>query len=476
MKLFIFTNRTVLLLLALTLAWGALAFGAVYQWAYRPLLLVAAFTGALAWLRAHRRGAPTAVMVAVLVTGAAIALQLLPLDHSNLARHFPGTHRILSDTNFAYFAAASSGTPFAHPLSVSPGRTMIGLLFLGCTATFALGVSQWLTRDRLRHLAIVITAIGVVLALEGIVQRAVSPGLVYGFWQSEQVGRAFGPFINKNHFAGWMLMGLPVTLGLAAGMAARSPGRRARDWRDRLLRFDQPQRAGATMALFAAFAMILALLFTLSRSGIASASVSLALALLMTTGTVRGWARQSAVSIVALAAVAVTWVGVEVLATRFAQLDAVTLDGRVGMWRDTWRMAQDMPLGGVGIRAYTVASLLYQTVLPQFHVEAAHSDWLQLLAEGGLLVAAPALFLLVALVAETARRFREHRVAVDFGTTYWIRVGAATGILAISLQSLVEFSLQMPGNTMMFAVLWAMAITPTPRPFTRNIFPSMIAT
>ena len=88
----------------------------------------------------------------------------------------------------------------------------------------------------------------------------------------------------------------------------------------------------------------------------------------------------------------------------------------------------------------------------------------------------PLIDAVLALVAETARRFREHRVAVDFGTTYWIRVGAATGILAISLQSLVEFSLQMPGNTMMFAVLWAMAITPTPRPFTRNIFPSMIAT
>ncbi|OGA71560.1 MAG: hypothetical protein A3G81_30305 [Betaproteobacteria bacterium RIFCSPLOWO2_12_FULL_65_14] len=456
-------DRLILVLLTLTVAWGALAFGAVYQWAYRPLLIAAALTGVLAWLRADRRAAPVAVIVAVLATGAAIALQLLPLDHSTLARHFPGTHRILSETNFAYNAAVSSGTPFAHPLSVSPGRTTIGLVFLGCTAMFVLGVSRWLTRDRLRHLAIVITAFGVVLALEGIIQRAVSPGLVYGFWQSEQGGTAFGPFINGNHFAGWMLMGLPITLGLVAGLATRGRGRRARDWRERLLRFGQPESAGATMALFAAFVMMVALLLTLSRSAIATAPVSLALALLLTTRAVRGWAQRSAVIVGALGAAAVAWVGIDMLATRFAQLDAVSSNARAGMWLDTWRMAQDVPLAGVGIRAYTVASLLYQTVLPRYHVGAAHNDWLQLLAEGGLLVAAPALFLLGALIAETGRRFREHRNANDFGTTYWIRVGAATGILAISLQSLVEFSLQMPGNTMMFAVLWAIAIAPTPR-------------
>ena len=27
-------------------------------------------------------------------------------------------------------------------------------------------------------------------------------------------GSPFGPFVNKNHFAGWMLMALPLTIGL----------------------------------------------------------------------------------------------------------------------------------------------------------------------------------------------------------------------------------------------------------------------
>jgi hypothetical protein len=51
------------------------------------------------------------------------------------------------------------------------------------------------------------------------------------------------------------------------------------------------------------------------------------------------------------------------------------------------------------------------------------------------------------------RRLRE-----DVGSIWWIRMGAVTGLLAIAVQSLVEFSLQMPGNAAMFAVLCGVAL------------------
>ncbi len=46
--------------------------------------------------------------------------------------------------------------------------------------------------------------------------------------------------------------------------------------------------------------------------------------------------------------------------------------------------------------------------------------------------------------------------------THWIRVGATTGLIAIALQSLVEFSLQMPGNAVFAVVLLALALHETP--------------
>ena len=52
------------------------------------------------------------------------------------------------------------------------------------------------------------------------------------------------------------------------------------------------------------------------------------------------------------------------------------------------------------------------------------------------------------------RRFRE--VSVE-SADYWIRIGAVTGILAITLQEISDFSLQMPGNAVLFVVLLALA-------------------
>jgi hypothetical protein len=46
----------------------------------------------------------------------------------------------------------------------------------------------------------------------------------------------------------------------------------------------------------------------------------------------------------------------------------------------------------------------------------------------------------------------------DSGTTRWIRAGAITSLIAVAFQETVEFSLQMPGNAALFAVVCAIAL------------------
>ena len=58
-------------------------------------------------------------------------------------------------------------------------------------------------------------------------------------------------------------------------------------------------------------------------------------------------------------------------------------------------------------------------------------------------------------VREVYLRFRE---ASDELTVYWIRCGAVAGLAAIALQSIGEFSLQMPGNAVLFTTLCAIAL------------------
>jgi O-antigen ligase len=116
------------------------------------------------------------------------------------------------------------------------------------------------------------------------------------------------------------------------------------------------------------------------------------------------------------------------------------------------------PIAGTGLNTYSVAMIFYQQFNRPVRYSQAHNDYLQLAAEGGLLLTVPAAIAIVVFVRVLRRRFAQETSA----STYWIRRGAVVGLLAIALQEIVEFSLQMPGNAFLFAVLCAIALHRTP--------------
>ena len=152
------------------------------------------------------------------------------------------------------------------------------------------------------------------------------------------------------------------------------------------------------------------------------------------------------------------WAGIDQTLQRLG--DAATHDyiGRTASWKDAWDLWHRYPLAGTGINTFNAAMFFYQQSLPGVHVNAAHNDYLQLLAEGGVLVDLPILAALAAMLLTAARRFREE----PSRSTFWIRAGAAIGILSIAIQELGDFSLQIPGNAVLFAVLCAVLIHRTP--------------
>ena len=118
------------------------------------------------------------------------------------------------------------------------------------------------------------------------------------------------------------------------------------------------------------------------------------------------------------------------------------------------------------MNTYPTAARFYQRhALSSFYGEA-HNDYLQLLAEGGLLVAIPALVCAAAFAREIRRRMKNDAP----GSSWWLRRAAVAAIVAIGLQETVEFSLQLPGNAALFAVVCALAIHPPrdPRPEDRS--------
>jgi hypothetical protein len=324
-------------------------------------------------------------------------------------------------------------------------------------AVLLLGAAQMISARGARALVERLTIVAVLLALAGIVQKPLYAGRIFGFWTPEQEGMPFGPFVNRNHFAGWMLLALPPALSLfAAGIAHAMHGIRP-GWRARVLWLSSPEASVLILLAAGILVMSLSLVMTMSRSGM----TALALAILMTGGfIVRGGGSRTRRAttwayLVLLVAVAVAWAGTDAIVARFAQTDWSEFDTRRGAWTDAWDIARMFPIAGTGLNTYGTATLVYQRHDLAQHYAQAHSDYLQLAAEGGVMLVVPALAAMIFFVRDIGRRFRQDEPG---STAWWLRSGAVTALVAVALQESVDFSLQMPGNAALFAVVCAVAL------------------
>jgi O-antigen ligase len=157
---------------------------------------------------------------------------------------------------------------------------------------------------------------------------------------------------------------------------------------------------------------------------------------------------------VLLVLVAVSFANFDTLMDRFDQtLRPVGAGrGRRAVWADALRVIRDFPVTGTGAGTFGTAVVVYQTAEPGYSIGNAHNHYLQLAAEGGLLLGVPAALAIGAFVALFRRR-----LAQDAGPNYLVRVGAVSGIAAVLLQSFWETGLRMPANAMLLAVLAAIA-------------------
>lgn len=447
----------------LLVAWGALAFGAVYPWAWRPLITGCAVVGLGSWAAASRAGGQAhdrAVLTGLAAVALAAAVQLVPVSREWRLVLSPASETLLLDQDLKY-ASALQEQESARPLSIDPTATSRSLLMLSGLALLLAGLTRLLNVTGARRLSAAVVALGVALALIGIVQRAVLgdhayAGMkIYGFWTpSNLLTTPFGPYVNRNHFAGWMLMGIPLALGLGLGWAARGRHYRGNSWRDAIRWMSSEAGGKLQLAGLAAGIMAVSLLMTQSRSGLAGFLLAVSAATAVLARRSGGRSRVAAITGVALLAGSVMLLAGGAMASRIAA-GGGSIELRRHIWSDSAAAIRDFPLTGTGLNTFGRAMLSYQTTWRGTPFQEAHNDYLQLVVEGGLLLALPAAAWIVALAATIRRRFVE---GGDDAMTYWLRVGATCGIVAIAAQSLVEFSLQMPGNAVMCVVLLAIAL------------------
>jgi O-antigen ligase len=336
----------------------------------------------------------------------------------------------------------------SHALSLDPYSTRLTLIqLLALFIYFAAVLAFTDSPRRLRALVRTVIIFGFVLAFLGIIQSLISPEKIYGL-RAPQLAVPFGPFVNRHNFAGYLEMTLALPLGLLFSGAVE---------RDKRLLY-----------LTAIALMGIALLMSGSRGGMISFVAMIFFLIVVTAlrpkagqasaGAER--ARQIALRVgLAFAlligiSVSVMLIGGESSLSRF--LDTVNASdpttGRTHIWSVTLQVIKAHPVIGAGLGAYGVAYTPFDPGNGTSRAEQAHSDYLQVLADAGIVGAILGVFFIVTLFRISSRRMRS-----PDSFRRGVATGALAGCFAVLVHSLFDFTLHTTSNALLFLTLAGLA-------------------
>lgn len=283
-----------------------------------------------------------------------------------------------------------------------------------------------------------VMSFGFFVALFGILQHLTFNGKLYWFREMHFGGIPFGPYANRNHFAGFTELVIPISLvPLVLGKVRRER------W--------------FLVSLFAVVP-IGGLVLSASRGGIISFGVEIgALVLWLILRRTVGKHLLSGGAVLLLAFLMVSWLGVQQLVERFSSLQSleVTVGKRASMRVDTWRIFLQHPWTGTGLGTLQLVFPAYETHYDGKIVNHAHNDYLEGLAETGIAGGLCCVWFLGMLLFDSLRRLSQPVGA--FAST--IQISALIACLGFLTHSLVDFNLHIPANALLFFLMANLATT-----------------
>jgi len=233
-------------------------------------------------------------------------------------------------------------------------------------------------RSTLNHLVLLIMAVGIAESLYGMLELFSGHRHVLGL--DLQASAAQGTFVNRNYFAGYLLMVIPLSIGYFFSREALQKDR-LMGWRHRLSSLD-----GKTLLIaFGIILMILGLLFSASRMGIVCLLLSFTLVSFLFGESQRGRRfSRTTVWIFGLAFLWAAWIGLDAVISRFFDVSE-SFEERWRFWVNTFQIFKDFPLFGTGLGTFIHVFPMYRSFHIRGLVTHAENDLLQLLSEVGLI-------------------------------------------------------------------------------------------
>lgn len=415
-------SKILFFLLCTTIILTALAYGTVHQPTIAIFYIVAVIT-ILLWT------------ADALISGVARfnkSLLQLPI----IATILYGIFQVIP---FGSLAETAGVAGVSRTISLDPFWTKIATIhFVALLIFFAALLTYTDSSKRLRKIVGVITVFGFVFAFFAILQAVLSPNKIYGIYEVPYAN-PFGSFVNRHNFAAYMEMTLCLPLGL---MFVGAIGR------DRRLLY-----------ITAIALMGTALLLSGSRGGLVSLLAAIFFLVIMTTGT-KNYNQIAlkiglAVLLIATIIVGSILIGGESSLTRFAET-ANSQDfstSRTHIWSVTLQIISNNLPFGAGLGAFGVAYTPFDSFNGLERVEQAHNDYLEVLANAGLvglIIGAFFIYWLFRTGLENAKTSNSFRRGVC--------LGALAGCFAILVHSLFDFVLHTTAISLLFLTLVTLVV------------------
>jgi O-antigen ligase len=391
-----------------------------------------------------------------------MGLQLTPLPQGLVRLISPKTEALYQAT----LPGASAGTaetakadaaalgesynpaPSWRPLSQNTFATrtylMKGVAF---TLFLFLFLNSFRDTRQIRRVLYVFLFVGTFQAFYGVLEYLSGHQHIFAYQKRFYVDAATGTFINRNHYAAFLEMTLLVALGLLFSRL-REP-QAGETWREKLLALTD-RRASLNLTLLLCIGIVgVGLVLSYSRAGIILGLTAAAAFCFLQLR--QSWSLQKTLMVALLTIVVLVpmyGVGYWTLTGRYALLtNEVTMPGgRMAVWRKTAEIVRDFPILGTGVGTFQFVFPRYREATTTAFYDYTHSDYLQVVAEAGL-VGGVLLATGIVLVARAWRRAQPARSGAV------LRAACGFALLAVALHEAVDFSLQIPANLLALTLL-----------------------
>jgi len=325
-----------------------------------------------------------------------------------------------------------------------PFLTGVALLKIsGCSLLFFLIGQAFRGSRDLRFLAWFLMCFAFGVAVFGVAQNFTSHYVLYWYRPLTNGGNPFGPYVNRNDFAGLMELLAPIGLSLVLFRGIRT---------------EQMPFVGILTVV-----PIIALLLTGSRGGIVSFVFELGvLALIVYVARSKKSQMLPFAIVLLVALLAMGWLGANRVLNRFSSYRAgeLTANRRITMLKGTWHVFLAYPLVGCGLGTLVAVYPRFEPYYDGKIVDHAHNDYVEVLAETGIAGG----ICLLAFVVLWLREARRPLVREQTSFSKAIHAAGVTACAGMAVHSFVDFNLHIPANGLVFLLMAALSAAPVLEP------------